>query len=126
MTAEAYARAFSAAFARQDAAGLADGLAEDGTVLTLTGQWAEDRLTAQKAFAAEFSGIFAHARLVTGKNTLRILAPQITLLQQRYVVTGARDEQGADLPRFGAMLVAVLQPVDGNLRALSLTFVAMP
>lgn len=126
MTSETYARTFAAAFTRHDAAALARGLADDGTLLTLTGQWAQGPVAAQHAFAAEFSGIFANARLVTGKNTVRVLAPQITLIHQRYVVTGARDEQGSDLPRFAAMLVAVLQALEGDFRALSLTFVAVP
>jgi hypothetical protein len=37
------------------------------------------------------------------------------------VVTGAIDQNASEIPRFGAMLVAVLQADDVNWRALSLT-----
>ena len=45
-----------------------------------------------------------------------------TLVRQRFVVIGARDDTGAELPRLAAMLVAVLM---GEV-AVSLTFTALP
>jgi len=108
MTPDDFARAFAVAFGAQDADRLAGFLAEDAGVLTLTGGWAEGRPAAKLAFQAEFSGIFAHARLVTGKGKRRELAPGVVFVQQRFVVSGAKGANGADLPRFAAMLTAVL------------------
>lgn len=53
------------------------------------------------------------------------LGPDVALLRQRFVVTGAIEETGAELPRFGAMLVAVLQSDSLNWRAVSLTFTVL-
>jgi hypothetical protein len=41
------------------------------------------------------------------------------------VITGALTETGEELPRFGAMLVAVLQTEGPTCEALSLTFTAL-
>ena len=122
MTPEDYVRAFAYAFADQDAGALADLVAEDGTVQTLTGIWAEGKAPVKAAFEAEAAGIFSRARLVTGKGTVLPLSSDLALLRQRFVVTGAIEESGAEMPRFGAMLVAVLKGDGINWRALSLTF----
>lgn len=108
MTGEEYIRAFAQGFGAGDAAGLAAMMVETGTALTLTGQWVEGRADVESALAAEFSGIFARARLVTGKGSARSLFPGCFLVRQRFVITGAVDETGAEIPRIGAILVAVL------------------
>ncbi len=122
MTPEDFSRAFAYAFGDHDAAALAELLAEDGSTQTLTGIWAEGRAEARHAFEAEATGIFARARLVTGKGTVLPLASDVALLRQRFVVTGAIEESGEEMPRFAAMLVAVLRSDGLNWRALNLTF----
>lgn len=122
MTPDDYLRAFAYAFGDRDAKALAELVAPDGTVQSLTGIWAEGRNEAEAAFAAECAGIFARARLVTGKGSVLPLSPEFALLRQRFVVTGAVEETGAEMARFGAMLVAVLQSDGLNWRAVSLTF----
>ncbi len=122
MSAADFARRFAACFGAQDVEGLAGLISPDGSVLTLSGAWAEGQIAARAAFAAEASGLCARARLVTGKGDLLPLGPGSALVRQRYVVTGAVDEAGGELPRFGALLVAVL--VDEL--AVSLTFTALP
>lgn len=122
MTPEEYVRAFAQAFGDQNAEAFADLIAKDGTMHSLTGAWAEGLAEVKAAFAAEAAGIFARARLVTGKGSVVALAHDVALLRQRFVVTGALDEQGAEIPRFGAMLVAVLKS-DGQVwRGLNLSF----
>lgn len=125
MTPEDFPRAFALAFAEADGGALARLMAKSGTVQTLTGIWAEGREAAEAAFAAEAQGTLARARLVTGRGSLLPLGPGVTLLRQRFVVTGARGADGGDLPRFGAMLVAVLTAGDSGQEALSLTFGAV-
>jgi ketosteroid isomerase-like protein len=122
MTPEDFTRAFAFAFGDRDAKALADLIAPDGTVQSLTGIWAEGRDEAEAAFAAECAGLFARARLVTGKGSVLPLSPEHALLRQRFVVTGAVEENGTEMPRFGAMLVALLQSDGLNWRAVSLTF----
>ena len=122
MTPEDFSRAFAYAFGDHDAAALADLMAEDGSTQTLTGIWAEGRAAAQQAFEAEATGIFVRARLVTGKGTVLPLAPDAALLRQRFVVTGATHENGEEMPRFAAMLVAVLCRDGLNWRAAQLSF----
>jgi uncharacterized protein (TIGR02246 family) len=125
MMPEEFSRSFAAAFAAQDAAAIANLLATEGMFLTLTGIAAETREDARHAMAQEFTGIFIQSRLVTGKGAVQSLSPDTALVTQRYVVTGAVDENGADLPRFAALLVAVLHNNNGAWQAISLTFNAV-
>lgn len=122
MTPEDFSRAFAYAFSDQDADGLAELMTAEGTLQSLTGIWAEGRAAAREAFAAECAGIFSRARLVTGKGHALPLTPDFALLRQRFVVAGAIEESGQDMPRFGAMLVALLHSDGVNWRAVSLTF----
>lgn len=121
---EDFAKQFAGAFGRQDAAELAQFLAEDADVLTLTGSMADSAALAEATFAQEFSGVFATARLVSGRNRLRVLGPGAAIVTQRFVVSGARDDQGAELPRFSAVLSAVLTARSTGWQAVSLTFSA--
>ena len=123
MTSEGFVKEFASAFGRQDAGGMAALLVEDADVLTLTGAMLTGAKQAEAAFASEFSGIFAASRLVTGKVKLRNLGPGVSIVTQRFVVSGARDAAGADLPRFGAVLTAVLS-AEAGWRAANLTFSA--
>lgn len=125
MTPEEFPRLFAAALALQDAAALVAILAEDAEVLTLTGALAEDAVEAGRAFEMEFSGSLSGVRLVSGKNRLRPLGPGGAVLHQRYVVIGARDAAGRELPRFGALLTAVLLARADGWRAVSLSFSAL-
>ncbi|MGV8985288.1 MAG: DUF4440 domain-containing protein [Cypionkella sp.] len=124
MTPEEFAKQFASAFGRHDAAGLAGLLAADVDVLTLTGAAISGTKAAEAAFSAEFAGIFAGSRLVTGKLRLRDLGPQVCILTQRFVVSGARDQAGQEVARFGALLSAVLVVEAEDWRAVSLTFSA--
>ena len=125
MTPAEYARSFAAAFAQQDATAIATLLAAEGMFLTLTGITAETREDVRHAMTQEFNGIFSQSRLVTGKGAVQPLCPDTALVTQRYVVTGAVDETGADLPRFAALLVAVLRNQNDAWQAISLTFNAV-
>jgi ketosteroid isomerase-like protein len=120
VTVEGFAKAFALAFGRQDAAALTALLSEDADVLTLTGATAIGTVEAEAAFAAEFSGTFASARLVSGKLRLRPVSAECEILMQRFVVSGARDEAGQEVARFGAVLTAVLVPQDAGWRAVNL------
>lgn len=124
MNAVDFPRRFAAAFVAQDIPALAGLIANGGTALTLTGVWAETPAEIEQAFAAEIAGIFARAKLVTGKGTMRMLGPSSALLRQRYMVSGAVDETGAELPRFAAMLIVVLERQDSDWLAQSLSFTA--
>lgn len=122
MTPDSFAKAFAAAFSAQDAAALAEMLAEDAGVVSLTGGVAESRAEAETLFAAEFAGTLARARLVTGKARLMPIGPGGAVLHQRYVVIGVADEAGQEMPRLGAMLTAVLLARAEGWRAVSLSF----
>ena len=124
MNPDDFGKLFAGAFGRQDAVGLAAMLSDDVDVLTLTGAVVEGAVAAEAAFGSEFAGIFAAARLVTGKLKLRALGPGGAILTQRFVVSGARDDAGQDMARFGAVLTAVIVARVDGWRAVSLTFAA--
>ncbi len=125
MIPEEFPRHFAIAFTGHDADALAALFLPDATLQSLTGLWAETPEEVRDCFATEAAGIFRAARLVTGKGTLRDLGPHAMLLRQRYMISGAQEESGAELPRFAAMLVAVLEKNDGDWRVQSLTFTAV-
>jgi uncharacterized protein (TIGR02246 family) len=126
MTPEEFPRHFAAAFATQDLSQLAAMFQPDATLATLTGLWAETPEAIEAAFESEMAGIFQTARLVTGKGTLRDLSPEASLLRQRYTISGAQTETGEELPRFAAMLVAVLENSAAGWQVQSMTFTALP
>ncbi|PJF08913.1 nuclear transport factor 2 family protein [Pseudorhodobacter sp. MZDSW-24AT] len=117
-----FPRAFAAAFGSQNAEALAALFGEDGSFHSLTGHWAEGRRDITRGLQQEFAGLSRMARLVTGKVTLRPIGPGATILHQRFVVTGLRDASGAELPRIGALLTAVLVAKGTGWLALTATF----
>jgi uncharacterized protein (TIGR02246 family) len=119
MTPEDFSRAFASAFSAQDAASLAALMEENADLITPTGQYAEGRPAIEAALAAEFAGVFRTARLVKGKLRLRPLGPGAALITQRYVVTGAQNESGADLPRCALVLTATLAATPSGWQALA-------
>ena len=108
MTTDEFPRRFAALWGARDAEGLAGLLAEDATMLTLTGLWCDGRTEILAAFRAELAGAFARSRLVTGKLDQRPLGPGATLLHQRFVLSGLVTAEGRDAGRIGAVLTAVL------------------
>ena len=125
MTPEDFPKLFATAFAAQDSVALVKMLAEDADLVTLTGAMVEDQAGAKRAFDQEFAGTFARVRLVSGKTRLRPLGPGGAIVHQRYVVIGARDHEGQEVPRFGAVLTAVLLARSDGWRAVSLGFSAL-
>lgn len=119
MTPEDFPRAFATAFSAQDATALAALMVEDADLITATGQHAEGQAAIESALAAEFAGVFRNARLVKGKLRLRPLGPCAALITQRYVVTGAQNESGADLPRCALVLTATLAATPSGWQALA-------
>ena len=108
MTPEDFPRAFAQAFSTQDAPALAALLDPQADLVTPTGQHAEGREAITEALAAEFAGVFLGARLVKGKLKIRPLGAQTALVVQRYVVTGAKGEDGRELPRSTLLLTATI------------------
>lgn len=119
MTPEDFPRAFATAFSTQDAPALAALMDPQADLVTPTGQHAEGREAITEALAAEFAGVFQTARLVKGKLKLRALGSQSALLAQRYVVTGARGEDGAELPRATLLLTATIAATPQGWQALA-------
>ncbi|MCU9847706.1 SgcJ/EcaC family oxidoreductase [Defluviimonas sp. WL0024] len=105
---ETFVRAFANAWAVRDAKAIAALFAEDADFLTLTGHWAEGRKAVEETLAGEMAGAFARAKLVTGRTKLRMVAPGVAQLMQRYVLSGILNADGSDAGRVGAILSAVL------------------
>ena len=125
MTPDELPKLFAAAFGKGDAATIAGWLAADADVVTLTGGLAEGVQEARAILEGEFAGIFAQAKLVTGKTRIRNLGPGAAILTQRYVIAGARDEAGQDLPRIGCQLTAMLINSRDGWRAVNWALVAV-
>jgi uncharacterized protein (TIGR02246 family) len=122
MQPEDFPRAFAQAFAAQSGADVAALLAEDGHGLTLSGQWVEGKGEAEAAWTAEFAGLLARARLVTGRMGVKMLGPGAAVVNQRYVVTGALQSEGVDLPRFAAILTATIIARPEGWTAVAMSF----
>ena len=126
MTPKNFPRRFAAALSTQNTDDLMAMFQPDATLGSLTGLWAETPEDIRAAFDAELAGICKSARLVTGKGTLRDFTANATLLRQRYMISGAQSEPGAELPRFGAILIAVLENGPDGWQVQSMTFNALP
>lgn len=126
MTPEDFLPAFTQGFVARDAGAVAALLAEDGQGLTLTGQWCDGRAASEAAWAAEFAGLLAEARLVTGKGRIQPLGPGAQVLHQRFILTGLRDETGAELPRLTVVLSAVILARPDGWKALTLHLFPVP
>lgn len=124
-SAEEFPRVFARLWGARDATGLANLMAEDADMLSLTSGWAEGRRAIEALLRDELAGGFSQSRLVTGKTRLRPLGPGAAVLQQRFVLSGLRDETGRDIGRSGAMLIAVLVARVGGWQAISLQFSAV-
>ncbi|HSF63541.1 MAG TPA: nuclear transport factor 2 family protein [Paracoccaceae bacterium] len=120
---EDWARAFATAWGAADAAALTALMTPEAAMLGLTGGWAEGRGAVLKMLAAERAGVMARARLVTGRARLRPLVG-VTVLHQRFVLSGLVDATGQEMPRMTVHLTAVLVPGDAGWQADSLTFAA--
>lgn len=114
MTAETFARSFAHAFAMQDANAITALLADNGELLSLTGQLAEGQKAAQSVLAAEFEGIFARARLVTGKGHIRPLGTGRALLRQRFGYRRAGCQWLGDEPISGPSYLRFWPPRQAN------------
>jgi len=120
-----FGRSFAASWGAADCDALAALMAEDGSLVTLTGLWAEGQAEIRAALTQEFQGQLAGSRLVSGKARLRALGPDAALLSQRFVLVGLTDAEGQDLGRFNAALTVVLQQGPQGWQALSATFAAL-
>lgn len=125
MTPDDLPKLFATAFNKGDAETLSSWLVADADVVTLTGATAEGAEEARAIFAGEFAGIFRGAKLVTGKTRLRPLGPGAAVLTQRYVIAGARDESGTELPRIGCQLTAMLLNSRDGWRAINWALIAV-
>ena len=125
MTPEDLPKLYASAFGKGDAETVVAWLAPDADVVTLTGGLAEGAEEARSLMRSEFAGIFAGAKLVSGKGRLRPLGPGASILTQRYVVAGARDEAGAELPRIGCQLTAMLVATREGWRVVNWVLVAV-
>ena len=121
MTPEDFAKTFAALFASRDATGIAGLLDQAAQVVSLTGGSADNRQDAHALFEQEFAGIFAAARLVTGRSRVQVLGPGAVVLHQTFVVTGAFGPDASLLPRFPALVSAVLIARAEGWHAVSLT-----
>lgn len=121
---EDFARAFTASWSARDPEAMAALFAEDADFLTLTGAWAEGRQQIAEILAGEVAGAFARAKLVTGRNRLRMVGPNTGVILQRYVLSGLRNADGSDAGRIGAVLVATLARDEDGWRAVVAQFCA--
>ena len=102
-------RSFAVLWGARDALGIAQLFAEDGELISLTGGAAQGRAAIAELTAGEFAGAFQRARLVTGRTRLRPIGTDVTVLMQRFVLSGLVDESGGDAGRIGAAFCATLE-----------------
>lgn len=125
VTPDSFSRLFASAFGARDARAMAALLCEDAEALTLTGHWVQGRKAIEAAWQADFAGTLARARLVTGRQTRRAVAPQVALLSQRFVLSGATDSAGHDLPRCAVLLQVALAETADRWSAVSASLAAL-
>lgn len=120
---DALTRTFASAWAARDAVALADLFADDSEFLSLTGGHAEGKAEIAELLGAELAGAFARARLVTGKMRKRMIGKDVTVVSQRFVLSGILNADGTDAGRIGALLCATMANTNAGWEIVSALFV---
>jgi uncharacterized protein (TIGR02246 family) len=86
------------AWNKADAKEIADLFLTDGDYVSSTGRTARGRDELQKAFAAQWSGIYKGTKLSHTLTNVRFLRKDVAIADGAFEITGMRDASGKILP----------------------------
>jgi uncharacterized protein (TIGR02246 family) len=86
------------AWNKADAKEIADLFLTDGDYVSSTGRTARGRDELQKAFAAQWSGIYKGTKLSHTLTNVRFLRKDVAIADGAFEITGMRDSSGKILP----------------------------
>ena len=86
------------AWNKSDAREMADLFLTDGDYVSSTGRTARGRDELQKAFAAQWSGIYKGTKLSHTLTNVRFLRKDVAIADGAFEITGMRDPSGKLLP----------------------------
>lgn len=81
-----------------DAKEMADLFLTDGDYISSTGRTARGRAELQKAFAAQWSGVYKGTKLAHTLTNVRFLRKDVAIADGAFEITGMRDPTGKLLP----------------------------
>ncbi|HEX4438890.1 MAG TPA: SgcJ/EcaC family oxidoreductase [Thermoanaerobaculia bacterium] len=81
-----------------DAKEMADLFLTDGDYISSTGRTARGRAELQKAFAAQWSGVYKGTKLAHTLTNVRFLRKDVAIADGAFEITGMRDPSGKLLP----------------------------
>ena len=86
------------AWNKSDAKEMADLFLTDGDYISSTGRTARGRDELQKAFAAQWSGLYKGTKLAHTLTNVRFLRKDVAIADGAFEITGMRDASGKILP----------------------------
>src|SRR6476469_3174917 len=86
------------AWNKSDAKEMADLFLTDGDYISSTGRTARGRDELQKAFAAQWSGVYKGTKLSHTLTNVRFLRKDVAIADGAFEITGMRDASGKLLP----------------------------
>jgi uncharacterized protein (TIGR02246 family) len=86
------------AWNKSDAKEMADLFLTDGDYISSTGRTARGRDELQKAFAAQWSGVYKGTKLAHTLTNVRFLRKDVAIADGAFEITGMRDGSGKILP----------------------------
>lgn len=86
------------AWARKDAKMMADLWLTDGDYISSTGRTATGRAEVEKAFQAQWSGLYKGAKLTHTLTSVRFLRKDVAIADGAFEISGMKDASGKLLP----------------------------
>lgn len=88
---------FISAWNRHDASGMSSLFAEDGDMINPNGRSTRTRPEIEKVLREEHAGPFQQSRLSMKPESIRFLAPDVTVTDHSFEIAGVRDPNGKDV-----------------------------
>ena len=101
------------AWNKADAKMLADLFLTDGDYVSSTGRTARGRPEVEKAFAAQWAGIYKGTRITVTTTTVHFIRKDVAIADGAFDVTGMKDASGKSVgPRSGLSTVVAVKKGD--------------
>jgi uncharacterized protein (TIGR02246 family) len=105
---------FPPAWAKGDAKGLATLYTMDADYVSSTGLVAKGRAEIEKAYAAQFTGVYKGTSLRNDVTNVRFLKPDVAIVNGTFEVTGLRGSDGKEMPSRKGISTSVVIKQNGQ------------
>jgi uncharacterized protein (TIGR02246 family) len=105
---------FVAAWNQNDWKAMAALWAPDGDLINPFGRVASGRAAVEQLFHDEQTGVMKGTTYTIGEQSIRMIAPDVALVEWASTVTGMKRKDGSEAPPFVHHVTVVLKKIDGK------------